>query len=354
MRAFFFWEDGRGIAIRGRSNPYAGLLGRALDKRGIHLDEGLYRFERDWLEKGRKDHEVLHLHWLHGFYRTEDLRTTVEKCNRFCDTLRYAKGTLGYRIVWTMHNFYPHERPFPEVDHLARLFVAREADAVIAHCRHAAGLCRKQFHFEGEVNVIPHGNFIDVFPNEVTRAEARERLGISRESFVYLFFGNARTYKGVDALIRAFREIDPDDAELLLMMRASFNPQYAQELRDLAAGDARVRVHTSDFFREELQVDIDHPRWEAQGGSKAKHLRYRLRQADRRTALDTLNALWEYREISGVTHDYPDLDDTVRDAFFRILERLGAQPQTQARPSTTPSQPSLDAGAASSLANRLL
>ena len=110
----------------------------------------------------------------------------------------------------------------------------------------------------------------------------------------------------------------------------------------------------ADFFREELQVDIDHPRWEAQGGSKAKRLRYYLRQADRRTALDTLNALWEYREISGVTHDYPELDDTVRDAFFRILERLGAQPQTQAKPSSAPSQPSIDAGAASSLADRLL
>ena len=61
----------------------------------------------------------------------------------------------------------------------------------------------------------------------------------------------------------------------------------------------------AEFFREELQVDIDHPRWEAQGGSKAKRLRYYLRQADRRTALDTLNALWEYCETSGVTHDYP-------------------------------------------------
>ena len=36
----------------------------------------------------------------------------------------------------------------------------------------------------------------------------------------------------------------------------------------------------ADFFREELQVDIDHPRWETQGGSKAKRLRYYLRQAD--------------------------------------------------------------------------
>lgn len=26
----------------------------------------------------------------------------------------------------------------------------------------------------------------------------------------------------------------------------------------------------AEFFREELQVDIDHPRWETQSGSKAK------------------------------------------------------------------------------------
>ncbi len=110
----------------------------------------------------------------------------------------------------------------------------------------------------------------------------------------------------------------------------------------------------ADFFREELQVDIDDPRWEAQGESKARRLRYYLRQADRHTALDTLNALWEYRKISGVTHDYPELDDTVRDAFFRILERLGAQPRRKARPTTAPPQPSIDVGAASSLADRLL
>ena len=70
----------------------------------------------------------------------------------------------------------------------------------------------------------------------------------------------------------------------------------------------------AELFREAFQVDIDDTRWEVQGGSKAKRLRYYLRQADLRTALDTLNALWEYREINGVTHQYPDLDDTVAES----------------------------------------
>ena len=68
----------------------------------------------------------------------------------------------------------------------------------------------------------------------------------------------------------------------------------------------------AELFREELGVDIDHPRWAVQGGSKAKRLRYYLRQADRQTALDTLNALWEYREASSITADYPELDDSPR------------------------------------------
>ena len=67
----------------------------------------------------------------------------------------------------------------------------------------------------------------------------------------------------------------------------------------------------AELFREELQVNIDDRRWEIQGEGKAIPLRYYLRRADRRTALDTLNALWEYRGTSGVTHDYPALDDTV-------------------------------------------
>lgn len=110
----------------------------------------------------------------------------------------------------------------------------------------------------------------------------------------------------------------------------------------------------AEFFHEELQVDIDNPRWAVQGGSKAKRLRYYLRQADRQTALETLNALWEYREASSVTHDYAKLEDSVRIAFFRIIERLGGKPPAHEVSNTTLSEPRVDEVASSSLAGRLL
>ena len=110
----------------------------------------------------------------------------------------------------------------------------------------------------------------------------------------------------------------------------------------------------ADFFREELRVDIDDPRWAVQGESKAKRLRYYLRHANRKAVLDTLNGLWEYRLASSVTHNYPELDDTVRVAFFRIIERLGGTPPTHEMSSPASTESRIDVTAALSLAGRLL
>lgn len=108
------------------------------------------------------------------------------------------------------------------------------------------------------------------------------------------------------------------------------------------------------FFRDELTVDIDNPYWAVEGGSKAKRLRYYLRRADRKTALDTLNALWEYREASSVTADYAELDDSVRTAYFRIIKRLGGNPPEPAVPVVAHQELQVDAAVTAALAARLL
>ena len=111
----------------------------------------------------------------------------------------------------------------------------------------------------------------------------------------------------------------------------------------------------AEFFHEEFNVDIYDEIWAIQGGSKAKRLRYYLRQANCQIALNTLNALWEYREQSRVTTDYPELEDSVRAAYFRIIERLGGKLTGPAAP-IAPANPGLrvDAAITSALAARLL
>lgn len=109
-----------------------------------------------------------------------------------------------------------------------------------------------------------------------------------------------------------------------------------------------------EFFLEELGVEIYADVWAAQGNSKAKRLRCYLRKADRSTALKTLMALWEYREASSITTDYPELKDSVRRAYFGIVERLGGKRPEPAVPAAIQEEQRVDAATTSALAARLI
>ena len=252
-RGLFFWE-GSGLQL-GRANPYAALLARALRRYGIELAEGDYDFGRTWLEESRPTCDVLHLNWLDRFYtRFEEPRDPDAASERFADfaeNLIHARR-LGYRLVWTVHNLFPHERRYPQLDRLVNALVAREADHVIAHCRYAAASIKERYDPPRPVAVIPHGNYVPIFPNTVSAAQARDRLRIGASKFVYLFFGNARGYKGVADLIAAFHRAATADNVLVLVLRENArSPGLVAELRDLAADDERIRIHASAYFPAE-------------------------------------------------------------------------------------------------------
>lgn len=247
MNVAFYWEPVGGLTLQHKCNPYAGLLAGELEKAGIYLELGDYEFTKSWLDENRARIDVLHFHWLHYFYRRESLDSSLSQYSQFSENLVYAKK-IGYRVIWTLHNLYPHERPYPDLDHLARLLVSGLADHVIVHCDYGRQMVSELFFRDREISILPHGNFIDVFPNEVSREDARLELGINEDAFVYLNFGNARTYKGIESLVNAFSEVKDADARLLLMNRSSFNPEYGKEIVDLSSGDDRVLAHTSEYF----------------------------------------------------------------------------------------------------------
>ena len=51
----------------------------------------------------------------------------------------------------------------------------------------------------------------------------------------------------------------------------------------------------AEFFSDELDIDIDHPKFNVEGTSKAKRLRCFLRTSDSSTRVRVLKALWDYR-----------------------------------------------------------
>lgn len=87
-----------------------------------------------------------------------------------------------------------------------------------------------------------------------------------------------------------------------------------------------------DFFLEELNVDIDDPKWTHEGTSKAKRLRYFLKTVDNATAANTIRALWNYKSAF-CSHNHAS-DNNIEG---RVLDLIGKLNGTRKSNGTPPS-----------------
>lgn len=196
------------------SNPYCDLLYRHLREAGVTVTEG-GPLSFGWLVKNRNSVDLLHFHWIERYY--QHWRGGV--CSylallRFVVLITVARA-LGYRLVWTLHNFAAHESTNPRVDRLAAIYFARHA-VTAAHCRYAKDLILAMVP-EATVHVIEHGNYVGAYAGHWKRETARESLGVKPGTTLFLFFGMIRRYKGLETLCEAFLHCAEDQAQLMIV-----------------------------------------------------------------------------------------------------------------------------------------
>lgn len=187
-------------------NPYQARLARALEAHGfeLRLHPLSWRVERELLPGER----LLHLHWLAPLLSDPRGPRTALKLGLFARGLRRL-GKRGIPFVWTVHNLYEHERQHLGLERRLRRWLARHAAALIVHGPSAAERVRREYRVpeRTEVAIVPHGNYIGVYPEGSTRSEARRHLGLDPEAPTLLFLGQIRQYKGVVDLIAAVARI---------------------------------------------------------------------------------------------------------------------------------------------------
>ncbi|MSU46054.1 MAG: glycosyltransferase [Lacunisphaera sp.] len=251
MQALVFW-DPAGLSLD-RSNPYAALLARAMEAQGVRSVAGFREnLTPEWLRAHRDTFDVLHLHWPWWLYNGATAEETTSRCASLIDALFLARS-LGYKVVWTMHNLYPHDSTTHDLDHLARLGITACASAVIVHCEHARKLLEQNFHRREGVFHAPHGHFCDAYPDVVSPPEARARFGFDERHFVYLFFGHVRANKGVDQLLESFVSLRGDHLRFLFAARicSDYGARVVERAR---RADSRIVLRESKFYAaEDLQ-----------------------------------------------------------------------------------------------------
>lgn len=204
-----------------------------------------------WLRANPDGVDILHFHWTSYHYTRETWKQSFSELMRFVAKLALARH-WGYKIVWTMHNYMPHERPYPLLHYLERLSMAHLSHSIVVHCRLAQELVARSLFRRHQVFCVPHGDY-GAFLNHLPRPEARARLDIPQHALVLIFFGAIRPYKGVPGLLRAFRQIE-DDRLVLLVVGRPADEALAREITSLAGGDPRIRTALEFLPDAELSV----------------------------------------------------------------------------------------------------
>jgi len=211
-------------------NPYQRELAEALERQGVSVttsSKGGKWFPVLQAFYTHRDADVFHCHFFHQMM----IGTTIS--DRLTPIISFALSArllaellvvklLGTKLVWTAHDLLNHERRAMHVELAFKHVIIRFlCDDVIIHCDGAAETLIETYRLpertHEKMTTVPHGHFIDDYPNEVPREDARENLGFSPNETVFLFFGWIRRYKNVPLLVETFRSLDDEDARLLIV-----------------------------------------------------------------------------------------------------------------------------------------
>lgn len=221
-------------------NPYLSLLGGALRRAQVTVGELPSPLTAAWLQAHFHERGVLHYHWPSYEFSDEHRGDMQAKMEAWREALSLARR-LGFAVVWTAHNIYPHDGVHHDLQQAGRTIVVQSADGLIAHCELASMEVIRHFSPSVEVSVIPHGHYVDAFGPPISRAEARKVIPVLPHSFVYLAFGLLRSYKGIEELVSSFSNSAADDSELLIAGQP-WSAEFVAWLRELCLRDRRIHA----------------------------------------------------------------------------------------------------------------
>jgi len=124
---------------------------------------------------------------------------------------------LKYKLVWTVHNVIPLQKQFSDDIRVVKI-LSKLADTKIVHSKntinkmHVLGLNTNNSH------IIPHGNYIDVYKNEINRNDSRKYFMFKEDDYIFLFFGIIQQYKGVEDLLSSFVKLSKKEKNVKLLI----------------------------------------------------------------------------------------------------------------------------------------
>ena len=246
-------EDGIG------KNPYGQLLSRSLEEQGVRVVPVPYR-HLFGLRAFADRPDVIHFQFITPFVLpagpSRSWARALVKGPIFLAQVALLR-LAGCRIVWTVHNLVNHERRLAAVEWFFSLLFTRLADLFIVHGEVARRAVIGAYHLQRQADrivVVFHPNYVGAVPDQVTRAQARERLGVAADTFMIVSLGMIRPYKGLLELVRAFHAMPERDRAELWIAGEPVDAALAADLQRAASTSPRVHLRLDFLPADEVEL----------------------------------------------------------------------------------------------------
>lgn len=222
-----------------QSNPYNRLLYRSMQELGATVEE----FSA-WRVLSRR-YDIVHLHWPEYCVNERGLFASLFWSCALFGAIGWVR-ILGGRVLWTVHNLQSHEQEHPIIERFFWRIFTPLLNAFISLTETGSEQARQRYpSLRMKAGfVIPHGNIRDAYPSaEISREQARLRLGIDLSARVAGFFGSVERYKGVIELVETFSALKDARAVLVVAGKCYLAPPERKRMEEIAARDGRVLLH---------------------------------------------------------------------------------------------------------------
>ncbi len=165
----------------------------------------------------------------------------------------------GGRIVWTIHNTYPHERTMMWLVRPMRKYIARVSTHLHVHCREAITIMSGVLGLPPEkFFVVPHPLYDAVI---MEKSEARRQLEhtypelrLPADRPLILMLGAVARYKGIDSVLNIIGELSSPPALIVAGAVKKGNESYADELRRTSAAQPYTRFTTTRITDKDMPL----------------------------------------------------------------------------------------------------
>ncbi|PTT76548.1 MULTISPECIES: glycosyltransferase [unclassified Chryseobacterium] len=165
---------------------------------------------------------------------------------------------MGKKIVWTIHNYAPHENTHKVRSPMLRFILMVISTTLYTHYDELSKKLIAEFPFiDGKIQTLFHPTFETVHPRTSDTSEAKSGLGITDHKINILFFGYIRKYKGLSELLDLFKRTDNSHLRLMVVGSVDFyweNPDEKYNLLKRIVQYPDIFTHLE--FVEDDQVQL--------------------------------------------------------------------------------------------------